>query len=530
MPYIKYLFSILLSLLFCFAAHGQTILDPDLKLDKIVIIPQNQERPVRLDKLPNGNLVYGTLNGEIYEIIDNKPTLFADQSNHSLSYLSSLDVYENDMYICGSIIQPGDTTMIGYVWKGDIGNNTWRLLAYSDPYYLGLGFNDHRFSSLIVSEDGSNVFVHSGTRTNAGEVHHLPNVNGTIGLRDQPLRGKLFKLPTDLEEPIFLSVDSAELYQSGFIYCEGLRHCFALGWGTDGSLYGASNSDRRDVGEAFYKIEENRHYGFPWWIGGEINPLQSPDYDVKMDKLAGSSINNQGYYNPDPNFPPMPTDIDFVQPYKNIGPDADKIRDKTTGDILDASDLGLTMTTFSGHRSPTGLKFDVDNSLPEPYNGDGFMVSFGGGLGGDRKDLLHLTLLDDERLSAATMINGFNSLLDVFIDDQSLYLLESGSSNGSGRAIYKVSFSETTANVEYGGRDLKIQINPNPTTGILQYKLDNPNLIRRIDLVNLLGQKQRIGVDLENKSINLSGISPGTYFLLFQLPSGHHLIERIVKI
>lgn len=508
---------------------GQAVLKDDLEIKKIVTIPRSQERPVRLDRLPNGHLVYGTLNGQIFEIVDGDPILFADASDHNLSYLSSMDVHENHMYICGSIIQPGDSTMIGYVYKGDVNTKLWTKIAYSDPYYLGLGFNDHRFSSLIVSQDGAHVYVHSGTRTNAGEIHHLPAVRGTEGLRDQPLRGKLFKLPTNPAEPVYLPVDSSALYQSGYIYAEGLRHLFALGWGPDGSLYGASNSDRRDVGEAFYKIYQNRHYGFPWWIGGELNPLQFPDYDVNADRLAGASINNQGYYNPDPDFPPMPENIDFVQPYKNIGPDADKIRDSSTGEIRDASDLGLTVTTFSGHRSPTGLKFDVNHTLPEPYTGDVFMVSYAGGLGGDRKDLLHITLLNGDSLSAEAMINGFNSLLDVFADGQSLFLLESGSSNGDGRAIFEVTFTQTTARIE-ASDPFNIYLNPNPTQGTLNFESDQANSITEINLYNLLGQREGIHYELSSRSIDISSISPGTYVLSFRLRSGRTYIRKIVKI
>lgn len=133
-----------------------------------------------------------------------------------------------------------------------------------------------------------------------------------------------------------------------------------MAWGTDGNFYGGSNSDRRDVTEAFYKIEEGANYGFPWWIGGAQNPIQFRDYNPNTDRLLPSGANNQGYYNTDPNFPPMPEDVDFIQPYKNIGPDADKWRDPNTGLIQDASDNGRVITSFSAHRSPTGLIFDSE--------------------------------------------------------------------------------------------------------------------------------------------------------------------------
>lgn len=526
----KYIFIVLIQLiLFVFPALGQSINREGITLRKIVSMPQNQARPVRLNKLPNGHLVYGTLNGQIFEVIDGKAELWADDNDHLLSYLSSMDIHGNDMYICGSIIQPGDSTMIGYVYKGNISDKTWRLLAESDPYYLGLGFNDHRFSSLLVSLDGLEVYVHSGTRTNAGEIHYLEGVKGTEGLRDQPLRGKLFRLPTNEDDPVHLPVDSTLLYESGYIFSEGLRHLFAMGWGTDGYLYGASNSDRRDVGEAFYRVIQNRHYGFPWSIGGELNPLQYADYDVSTDNLAGPTINNQGYYDADPDFPIMPDDIDFVKPYYNVGPDADKFRDKQTGEILDASDLGMTLTTFSGHRSPTGLKFDRTLSLPSPYTGDGFLVSYGGGLGNDRKDLLHLKLLNEDSLSATTLISGFNSLLDVFIDKDTLYLLESGASNGSGKAIYQVSFDQVVTDIEEENQFSTFKIIPNPTSSKITLDIAGEEYINQIALFNLQGQQQEIVFDRNAREVDLSILRSGMYLAIFKFGSGQMITRRIVK-
>ena len=143
---------------------------------------------------------------------------------------------------------------------------------------------------------------------------------------------------------------------------------------------------------------------------------------------------------------------------------------------------------------------------------------------------MHITLLNDDSLSAKTMIKDFNSLLDVFIDDQSLYLLESGSSNGSGRAIYQVSFSGTTSDRTYADAGNLIKINPNPTEGIMRFEFESPEPLAQIKLFNLLGQQQTISYELSSNTIDISKISPGTYVLSFRLESGHHLIKKIVKI
>lgn len=421
-------------------------LDPRVDVSVHAILPSAGERPVTLSVLPNGNLVYNNLDGVIYEIVNGNAQVIYTASDHNLPYVSHMEVWGDYMYLSGSVVQSGDSTMIGYVMQGDLTNNTWRTLAQSDPYYLGRSFNDHRFSSLLVSLDGQYVYVHSGTRTNAGEVHELSGVDGTINLRDQAIRGKLFKLPTNLPQTIFLPLDSTALENSGYLYAQGLRHLFAMAWGTDSLMYGGSNSDRRDVPEAFYQIVSGGHYGFPWWIGGEQNPLQFASYNPVTDLLLPANANNQGYYNPDPSFPPEPAGLNPVQPYKNIGPDGDKIRNPQTGNIEDASDEGKVVTSFTGHRSPTGLIFDQEEVLPSVFKGDGFLVCYTDGgnlLANDGHDLLQLTLMGGDTLSARQLISGFRHPIDVMIRDSVMYILDLGNNNGSGRYIYEVNFVET---------------------------------------------------------------------------------------
>jgi hypothetical protein len=250
---------------------------------------------------------------------------------------------------------------------------------------------------------------------------------------------------------------------------------------------------------------------------------------VDSDNLAGSSINNQGYYNPDPLFPVMPVNTDFVQPYQNIGPDGDKYRDPSTGEILDASDQGTVVTTFSGHRSPTGLKFDVASQLPEPFTGDGFMTSYGGGLGSDRKDLLHLSLLNNDTLSAVALANGFNSLLDVLIDGDELYLLESGNSNGSGKAIYKISFSGTTGIIENDVENRIIKLIPNPATKEVFLEINIPQKIDQIDVFDLNGVVHSIGSDFQKESLDISSLISGIYLIKVIFDNGDTVIKRLVK-
>ncbi|MEZ4828593.1 MAG: T9SS type A sorting domain-containing protein [Bacteroidia bacterium] len=494
---------------------------PDISIKTLVSLPSSQEVPVRLAKLPGGNLIYSTLYGQIFEVSNSSAQLLYGPEDHGLEYISGMAIHQNHIYICGSVVQEGDTTMIGYVVKGDLPAGPWEIIAESVPYFLGKSFNDHRFSELTVDPGGEYVYLHSGTRTNAGEVHELPGVPQTVNLRDQPIRGKLLRLPVSPSQKITLQNDSTWLQNSGYLYAEGLRHMFCLAWDKGHILYGSSNSDRRDVGEGFYRIEAGAHLGFPWWIGGKKNPLQFGNYDPASDKLLPSGANNQGYYNPDTLFPAMPAGISFVQPYQNIGPDADKFRDSITGAVLDASNLGLTTTTFSGHRSPTGLVFDTLDLLPAPFRGGGFMVSYNSGsnlLSGDGRDLLHIRLLNDDSLSATQMISGFIRPIDVIQDSQKLYLLDYGNSSGTGRKIYEITFGWATG-ISNLPREKPFTLYPNPAGETIRIAVVTPLKIIRVRIIDATGKMREAEPD-EDHRIDLSGFAAGKYVLNAEFEDG----------
>ncbi len=510
---------------------GQSVKDPSLSISVLTEMSPRQEIPVQLSELPNGNLVYSTLDGEIYEILDNRPRLLYDAEDHDLPYVSGMEVKGDYIYICGSVVQPDQVTMVGYVIKGHLPSGEWTILAKSDPYFLGRSFNDHRFSALLVSLDEQFVFVHSGTRTNAGEVHELDGIPATNNLRDQPIRGKLFKIPTSTDTTIHLSNDSTILKNSPYLYVEGLRHLFAMAWGTDGKFYGGSNSDRRDVAEAFYEIKEGQHYGFPWWIGGEPNPIQFSDYDPDKDLLLPGNANNQGYYDNDPNFPMMPDNIDFVQPYKNIGPDADRYRDAQTGNIMDASAQGRSTTTFSPHRSPTGLVFDRQRLLSPPFEGDAFMVSYTNNsrlLNSDGHDLLHLELIGDDTLSARQLISGFIHPIDVILKEGKLFILELGNSNGTGRKIYEVTFDATTSNQSSLKDQPLLRVFPNPSSDHLNLTWPESWRVKSIQIYNQKGENQLFFTDPKS-SIDIRKLPAQTYYLEVKFENGRILVQPFVK-
>ncbi len=134
----------------------------------------------------------------------------------------------------------------------------------------------------------------------------------------------------------------------------------------------------------------------------------------------------------------------MTEPVISIGPDADKFRDPVTGAVLDASDLGQTISTFTAHRSPLGLVFDRAGALAAPYIGHGFMLSFtpgdpnGTNVAGPffdaSQDLvdLELTRLGDTNYQArvTTIVSGFSTPVDSEIITNQIYVLEYGANGG----------------------------------------------------------------------------------------------------
>ncbi|MFK7922752.1 MAG: hypothetical protein AB8H47_12385 [Bacteroidia bacterium] len=514
-----------------------SIQDTLLEFSVYAALPASGDRPVCLSQLPNGNLCYSDLGGNIYEIINGARQVLFTDTDHHLPYVSHMEAKGDKMYLCGSVIQAGDSVMLGFVMRGDLNTGVWDTLAISEPYYIGLSFNDHRFSSLLISQDEEHVYVHCGSRTNSGEIQELPGIAGTLGLRWEAIRGKLFKLPTDQSETIYIPNDSTLLAASPYVHVEGLRHLFAMAWGTDSLLYGGSNSDRRDAPEGFYRLDAGEHYGYPWWIGGSLNPLQFASYDPNTDLLLPSGANNQGYYDTDPNFPAMPTGINYIQPYHNIGPDADLYRDPQTGVIKDASDEDTTLTSFSGHRSPVGLIFDQAERLAYHLKGAGFMVSYSNNsrlLNDDGHDLVQIDMLDGDTISVHQLISGFRAPIDVMIKDSLLYVLDMGNSNRSQRAIYQINIKDSTqintTNIEDDfAVGSKLSFIPNPSRGLVKIVLsESTAMIERVQLYDLTGKAYAISLDY-NQILDLSSFPAQVYLVEVLLSDGTRLIEKLKK-
>jgi glucose/arabinose dehydrogenase len=307
-------------------------------------------------------------------------------------------------------------------------HRNWSLIAITVPFPYGHVYN-HRMSGIVLNPTADSLYVNSGAATDHGELRE--------GFREVGLTSIILKLPVNGQN-ITLQNDREWLRSNGYLFCEGIRNTFALAYAGSGDLFGAVNSDDRDDPEELNRLQEGHHYGFPWRIGGNNTPQQFTPYDPHHDPLLSSAAWGGGNlyvtYSNDPTYPPPPAGVTFTEPVKSSGPDADRYRDTTTGTVLDASNLGRTISTFTAHRSPDGLVFDRDSVLAGDLKGGGFMTSLSTGivlqaLGDTSQDLVHLDLTKTDSgytVRVTRLVSGFNAPLGLTMSGNALYVLETG--------------------------------------------------------------------------------------------------------
>ncbi len=313
---------------------------------------------------------------------------------------------------------------------------TWSTLARTVPYPRSNVF-DHDFNGIAVSPDGRFVLVNSGSRTDHGEIE--TSAGRFPGLREVPLTSVVLRLPSDGVD-IELPDDDSALRAAGYVFARGVRNSFDLAFSADGELFAGDNSGDRDDNDELNCLREGHHYGFPWRMGTNDTPQQFPGYDPAADRLINHAYQawRLGFFYDDPTYPPRPS-TPFTDPIANVGPDANSFRDRATGAARKASDAGLALGTFTAHRSPLGLVFDVGNELPFPFRGAAFILGWTPGYtsseGGEgpfldaSQDLLHLVLTrtgDSFQTTATSLACGFQNPMDSAILGGRLYVLEFG--------------------------------------------------------------------------------------------------------
>jgi len=309
-------------------------------------------------------------------------------------------------------------------------NRTWSVIARTVGYRYGNIYN-HRVNAIILNHTGDSLYVNSGAATDHGELHN--------GFREAGLTSCIWKLPTSGHD-IVLQDNREWLRSNGYLFAEGIRNTFDFAYAGNGDLFGPENSDDRDDPEELNWLREGHHYGFPWRIGGDNTPQQYTPYDPHTDPLLSKNAWGGGNgllyvtYSEDSTYPAPPDSITFTEPIPNIGPDADKFRDTTTGTVKDASQLGITMTTFTPHLSVDGIVFDRDSILAGDLKGDAFVISFSNSslitaMNDTSQNLMAIALTKNDTSYTARvtkLVTGFNSPLGIEMVGDTLYVVETG--------------------------------------------------------------------------------------------------------
>jgi len=343
---------------------------------------------------------------------------------------------DGTMYLVGndSTGQFGTATIVKGVPDAIGGEHrTWSIIAQTVAYPYGNIYN-HRMSGIVLNKQGDSLYVNSGAATDHGEMHG--------GFREVGLTSIILKLPVNGLN-IILQNDREWLRSNGLLFAEGIRNTFDLAYGPNGDLFGVENSDDRDDPEELNLLQQGHHYGFPWRIGGDNTPQQFTPYNPHTDPLLSTSAWGGGSlyttYSNDPGYPSRPDSIVFTEPIPSVGPDADKLRDTTSGAVRDASALGLTIPTFTPHRSVDGIVFDNDSLLAGNLKGGAFVISFSNSslitaLRDTSQDLLHvaLTKQNGQYIAHVTrLISGLNSPLGIERRGNILYVVETGLQGGN---------------------------------------------------------------------------------------------------
>jgi hypothetical protein len=296
------------------AVYGQrvTSLRPDISVDSVLKVKFGASK-LALDPISK-HLFYTTSIGKIYEVFEASQTdsLRFTANDHGLSRLQGLCFLDSTMYLAGNIWY--STTGIGMIMKGKLqedGSRIWTTIVLTEAYPTSSSTGDHGFTAIHVDPSKQFLFFSGGSRTSFGEVE--TNNGNYPGMREQALTSKIYRVPIDAEN-LYWPNDSSFLANSGYVFAEGTRNAYDMAWNAQNHLFAVDNAGDRDDPEELNWIQEGKHYGFPWRIGGNTNPLLNPTYDASQDPLI-NHLNGAylaGRFNADPNFPPFQREFNFL--------------------------------------------------------------------------------------------------------------------------------------------------------------------------------------------------------------------------
>ncbi|HQX29736.1 MAG: T9SS type A sorting domain-containing protein [Flavobacteriales bacterium] len=510
---------------------------PDVTVEHYLDIQPNVSRMV-YDAVSD-RLHYLTVDGDIY-LIDHGPTgpmdtLLFTNADHGITNAQGMVFHDSALFISGNISN-------GNYWEGVVargsllpdGLRQWNELARTEPY--ARGGKDHGFNGLAVSPDGNSLFVNSGSRTDHGEVQDMGGV--FPDMREEPVSAIVLILPINGVD-IVIPNDIGTLSTSGMLYAQGVRNTYDLAFNSAGHLFGVENSGDHDDPEEMNWMRPGFHYGFPWRAGGNPNPTRAAGYDPTQDPLLNPGFPSAATeFNYDPLFP-APPNLIFEEPIVNHGPDADKIRTET-GSIVDASDSGIPISTFTCHRSPLGLIFDNQNALGGDYTGDAFVASFtpGGDTTGfspfapwgipvvpvdESGDLLHLELFYDVleqeySVSAQRIVKGFYLPVDAEQVGNEIFVIEYWINTP--RSLWVITLPGAVSVSENDRMNLSISLFPNPANDVLQWRLDQGS-VSSVEILSIQGQVlNSYRISGKTGSLDTSGLNDGSYFVRFLVDDG----------
>lgn len=489
------------------AAQTPTTHFPRISVREVAAIPQtDNQHPIRIAQNPADQELYVLASsGVLYQLsarMDDtfSPVAVLDESGHGTpGAVGMAFAGDGTLFLLGNEDVGSERTRF-VLRRGSI-DGAWSTVASSEPYLLSHTWFDHRANGLAVSPDGSTLYLNSGARTDHGEMYG--------GVREEGLTAVVLQVPADATD-LVLPNDRVALRSGGYVFASGIRNSFDLEFAPNGDLMAADNAGDRDDSEEFNWIREGHHYGFPWRIGTSDTPQQYAGYDpssdlfVQPDRNSDNVADTGWYFSNDPTFPAPPAGVTFTDPIPNAGPFADKFRIPETGEVADAGDLGQSIGSFTSHRSPLGLVFDADSVLTGSFNGGAFMASWNSEedqllarLGGTGEDLLHLNLEKSQAeysMTVERVASGFDHPIDAAMVGNVIYVLEYGTPFGGGggrRSVQAVTLPGRT-NLSSQAFSVapqpQLDVYPNPGSGIIRVRIDQPIQAGTIELIDVLGR------------------------------------------
>ena len=532
-------------LFFHFSLMAQTpiALMPDIQVSQVKLVENNITRLCY--STIDSSLYYLTYDGNIYKITaaGNPDLLVSSLGDHGLQTCQGMVIEDSVIYISGNNnVDSAYTT--GYIMKGTLQpNNTriWSVLAESVPYATSQKF-DHFFSGLGINSTHDTLLLCSGSRGDHGEVRDnsglFPNTRNlaiTSVVLQIPLTAQGLIIPDDTT-----ALDALEL-----VYARGIRNTYDFAYNSSGELFGVENSGDRDHEDEMNWMQKGHHYGFPWVMGGTDNPQQyswfNPAADLLINHNSGSW--NQGAFTNDPAFPQKPAGLICDLPCRNDGPDAAYMRDSITGNTYDAAAVSQAIYSFTPHRSPLGLVFDVDSAFGSIYRGNGFVLSYTRGdstLAGFSKllspfndhgeDLQLLQMTKDSinqtySFTATRIVSNFNFPIDAVLLDTSIYVIEIGYAGTS--SLWKIDFPKATNTSVTENTLEEINLYPNPCKDKLHLQFNSAGKNSLITVYDVQGRNlvmNEMEYSGNTTTLDVETLAAGTYIL--QIRNGDQVLRR----